>query len=356
MVVTINSIMPVVYMSGLPWSTDPADCGKIVTRTKSQVTVADLERIWDAGTPFFTKDAMRDVQTQIRNARTGDLIRVRSLLGTDVYFRVCTGEEVHPGFEPGRRLYVPMLSSTVGFEAGKEMCSTNPHGPLPNSMEPQIFWRDFYGLQAIVEGINMPLCSMILAAKTVRFTDDGIPISPVSVSPVPAARDFLARGIRAFADCQPRTRLEAALRRRLPRVKKIVAFANNSIAVTQDGRARDMSSDVQHALMLELRKILLDIGSEHGTSHTGQEDRGKKCTNDIALYAQDPAYTDVDRAVLGEHGIEIVDDPGGFLEVDEEAAVLSFSPNIPVRSIVADIALPAMSEYRHSSHFPPSDG
>jgi len=62
----------------------------------------------------------------------------------------------------------------------------------------------------------------------------------------------------------------------------------------------------------------------------------------IGCYAQDPDYTDIDREVLEQSGITILDDPQGFLEVDDSTAVLSFGANIPLRQVIADIARPAM--------------
>ncbi|KAK3945375.1 hypothetical protein QBC46DRAFT_116863 [Diplogelasinospora grovesii] len=70
--------------------------------------------------------------------------------------------------------------------------------------------------------------------------------------------------------------------------------------------------------------------------------KGLADPNTIKCYAQGPRYTDVDRQVLEDQGITVLDDPKAFLEIDEETVVLSICPEIPVRQIVADIARPAM--------------
>jgi hypothetical protein len=62
----------------------------------------------------------------------------------------------------------------------------------------------------------------------------------------------------------------------------------------------------------------------------------------IKCYAQDPAYYATCEAVLGERGIEVLQDEAGFLLVDANSIVLSFAPNIPVRQIIADLTRPAM--------------
>jgi hypothetical protein len=94
-----------------------------------------------------------------------------------------------------------------------------------------------------------------------------------------------------------------------------------------DREPSEMRSAYQHALIITLRDILAERQGH---------------LNDIGCYAQDPDYTDVDRAVLEQSGITILDDPQGFLEVDDSTVVLSFGPNVPVRQVIADIARPAM--------------
>lgn len=109
----------------------------------------------------------------------------------------------------------------------------------------------------------------------------------------------------------------------LPGITKIIAFACSSMS---DGNHRRQRSASQHALILGLRNML-------GASQPGVH---------IKCFAQDPAYSEVDAAVLAEAGITVVDDPQGFLEVDDQSVVLSFSPNVPVRQIITDLARPVV--------------
>jgi hypothetical protein len=83
----------------------------------------------------------------------------------------------------------------------------------------------------------------------------------------------------------------------------------------------------QHALILTLRDVLSEKKGNLGG---------------IACYAQDPGYSDTDKSILEKYGIKILSDPEGFLEVDDATVVLSFSPNVPVRQVVADLARPAV--------------
>jgi hypothetical protein len=120
------------------------------------------------------------------------------------------------------------------------------------------------------------------------------------------------------------------------RIKKIVAFACGSITHF-DERSRGRSC-YQHGLIKTLREIL--IQARHDNVNLTREQREEQ----IQCFIQDPAYTDIDRTILqDDYGIAtIIENPEGFLQVDDSTVVLSFSPNVPVRQIVVDIAKPAV--------------
>jgi hypothetical protein len=67
----------------------------------------------------------------------------------------------------------------------------------------------------------------------------------------------------------------------------------------------------------------------------------KQEDDSVTGYAQDPGYDDIDRSILNEHGIKAVEDPEGFLVVDDSSIVLAFAPEVPVMQIVTDLAKPA---------------
>lgn len=112
----------------------------------------------------------------------------------------------------------------------------------------------------------------------------------------------------------------------IPPVQKIVAFACSTM--TWDDEARHRST-VQHTLILTIRDCLA-------------KRRQFSNPSTVKCFVQDPLYTSTDRQVLGDQGITVLDDPNGFLEIDEETIVLSHAPDIPVRQITADITRPAM--------------
>ncbi|EJP68620.1 uncharacterized protein BBA_02622 [Beauveria bassiana ARSEF 2860] len=61
----------------------------------------------------------------------------------------------------------------------------------------------------------------------------------------------------------------------------------------------------------------------------------------VQCYAQDPAYAAEEKKLLAALGFTVLEDPKGFLEVDEATLVFSVTPNIPVRQVVADMGWPA---------------
>ena len=55
------------------------------------------------------------------------------------------------------------------------------------------------------------------------------------------------------------------------------------------------------------------------------------------IFTQDPVYTDVDKLILQEPGIIVLDNLQAFLEIDDFTAVFSYAADAPVREIVSDI-------------------
>jgi hypothetical protein len=116
----------------------------------------------------------------------------------------------------------------------------------------------------------------------------------------------------------------------LSNVKKIIAFSCSTMTWSDNEL---MPSMAQHALILLLRDLLVVNGN-----------------NEIKCFAQDPIYTDIDEQILYEFGITVLDDPRAFLEVDSSSIVVSISPDIPIRQIVADIARPALIIWDRVQH------
>jgi hypothetical protein len=112
----------------------------------------------------------------------------------------------------------------------------------------------------------------------------------------------------------------------LVNINQIVAFACGSIRNDLDTDQETPRSSCQHSLILTLRDIL----------DGKREDLGS-----VSCYAQEPAYSDTDKLILGDHGITVLDDQDGFLRVDDSTLVISCAPQVPVKQIIIDLARPA---------------
>lgn len=146
-------------------------------------------------------------------------------------------------------------------------------------------------------------------------------------------------------------------------IRKIVGFGLGSLSFLED-EYHCSRAHAQHAAVRTMAKALKARGLgargmngngngclELTTNGNGNGDRdlygdsgkdsGMEVDGDeVKCYAQDPAYNDVDQALLRGIGIEPLDDPKGFLEIDEDTLVFSVSPNVPVKQVVADVQWP----------------
>ncbi|PGG96705.1 hypothetical protein AJ79_09475 [Helicocarpus griseus UAMH5409] len=159
--------------------------------------------------------------------------------------------------------------------------------------------------------------------------------------PIEVVEDMLKSTIQIWETTESckrlRTILTAAAKNNdnLRDISKIVGFAFGDISSERksDSALAPPRSYFQHALLLTLRDVLLQIKGEENSNDS---------TDKLRCFVQDPSYQDVDDQVLKKSGITILEDPDGFLETDDSTAVLSFAPNVPVRQIVCDIARPAL--------------
>jgi hypothetical protein len=134
--------------------------------------------------------------------------------------------------------------------------------------------------------------------------------------------NFVTHGEPWLESEECRAIIQSLLSHSSRRIRKIVGFALGSLArADSDVLPRWI---VQHALILGIADALRKT---HG--------------HEIKCFAQEPIYTDDDKAFLHNKGITVLEDPMGFLEVDEETLVISISPNVCVKQILADLIRPA---------------
>lgn len=109
-------------------------------------------------------------------------------------------------------------------------------------------------------------------------------------------------------------------------VSNIISFGSGTFTgnVKADWRTH---STFQHASLLTLREFVRETLGD---------------VDDIKILAQDPAYTQVDKDVLTERRIDILEDPDGFLELDDRSIVVSCALAAPIKQIVMDLCRPLM--------------
>ncbi|OAR01716.1 hypothetical protein LLEC1_03255 [Akanthomyces lecanii] len=118
-------------------------------------------------------------------------------------------------------------------------------------------------------------------------------------------------------------------------IRKIVCFGLGRLddwtKTTRETLATSVErAAVQHAAALTMAETL-----------TAKQDREVKAGGVVRCYTQEPAYADTEKALLAKLSFTVLEDPKGFLEVDEHTLVFSVIPNVPVRQIVTDMASPA---------------
>jgi hypothetical protein len=94
--------------------------------------------------------------------------------------------------------------------------------------------------------------------------------------------------------------------------QKIISFGLGSMDI------RSSNSFHQHAALFAIAKLL------------------QANESNITCYCQDPGYTSANEELLTQFGAIILKSPMGFLEVDRTSLVISISPDVPVKQIVAD--------------------
>lgn len=185
------------------------------------------------------------------------------------------------------------------------------------------FDNDSHGKQFYLEGrhISGYLCSVHVVRST-RIISDPPLVQNLSYGDSTAQ---LKRKDREWQKSKMCKKLQQILNTSAAShdIRKIVAVALGTFSIKLPKEFIDFSP-VQHALLLTVREWLLT--------------RRKT----IDCFAQDPDYLGADKRILEKHGVEVVDDPRAWLEVDDSSILYSVAPSCPTKAIIADIARPAV--------------
>ncbi|KAJ5489060.1 hypothetical protein N7539_003950 [Penicillium diatomitis] len=284
------------------WSTVPQDAPQ-----STEEAQALIDQLYLSGGPFFSKEMIRLAFEQCqRKPVRGEMLYINDVTGAVVEFECQTGEVKIQIDHDGEKSTYLLLDPVLSYE-----CRAH--------LKHHLWWTG-------IREDRSPFCSLTLLHPSFKFkTDTREPIDPTPRRPPEAvAQEFLDRS-RKWQKSEVAQQLVHILCAHAAghEISKIIGLALGAISYDTDDRSR---SFVQHALLLTLQDWLM-----------GRDKKDKP-----VCYAQDPAYRSVDRQILKEHGIEAIDDPRAWLEIDNESIVFSVAPNVPVKEIVADIARPAI--------------
>ncbi|KAL4869567.1 hypothetical protein BDV12DRAFT_76097 [Aspergillus spectabilis] len=190
---------------------------------------------------------------------------------------------------------------------------------------------------------------------SICYTSSAEIYPPASSSAVQAA---FARNKRKWETSETRATLIASLQDLMQEgrlgkgsIRKIIGFGLGSLAAIAEESPSEQGVSVQlgdgyhcvrahaqHAALGTVAETLISNWSSQ--SDPNIETNTEAESHEIKCYAQDPAYSEIDQALLRSIGIEPLDDPKGFLEIDPHTLIFSVSPNVPVKQVVADVGWP----------------
>jgi hypothetical protein len=303
----------------------------VMNRAEIHKICSPINAIYDAGTPFFTKAAIRElVQTidksGIRPVQTVPLSLHFSIVGID---NKTVNIPIHLGVrDPATARWPPSDDGSVWINTNLDI-EFRPADYLTSLSFMHIL--DFDPDTAFLTMRVHPVASRIIPS-----TGEVLPFSPdeaVKIRPAPEIRATLQEEMskwNASAACHAliATFQAEADAGRLPHVDKIVAFACHRLSTPE--RAERVAAE--HAIVLSIRDFFTQRLNAAVTA----------TATAVPCYSQDPVYEDVDREVLAELGVTVLEHPRAFLEVDESSVVFAQAPDIAVRQVVADLARPAV--------------
>ncbi|KAE8153567.1 hypothetical protein BDV25DRAFT_136686 [Aspergillus avenaceus] len=263
--------------------------------------IAIMDHIYESGTPFFPKEQLASIAKKLREPyQNGDCFNIAGIDGKVVVFSLFNPVQIDSDDDEAQNANVPpgiMYISSVEMRMDMvrqreihcaSLCSVrlcHPHFGIPKVKNTQTY---------AMEDIHM-------VEKLLNFS------------------------ILEWEECKVYRKVQRVLKTvgGMHRINKIIGFACGSISSLN--RYRATRSTWQHALLLTV-KATLERYNE----------------GEITCYAQDPAYTEVDEAMLSKVGIKVLKDPDGLLEADDSSVVVACRPSFPLKEIIADNARPAI--------------
>ncbi|CAG8071442.1 unnamed protein product [Penicillium salamii] len=274
--------------------------------TKEQA-IALIDEFYGSKTPLFTKKAIGELAAQLKTQITaGDTIITKDLTGVSLEWKVKVGKSTWLRSYPDTDIRNEWIYKAIGI-------NYNSKAQLKSDLD----WKE------VENTVYSPLSLMhrICRVDSNSENKDTIHNHRIEERDV-VAQDFQSK-ILAWEESETCKNFKSILSSFASGhdINKIVGLACGSLALPENDSAAS-----QTALLVTVRNWLKERDSNIN----------------VSCYIQDPMNTPVDKEVLADVGFEMIDDPRGWLEVDEQSVVLSVAPNVPVKEIIADIARPAI--------------
>ncbi|CAG7946870.1 unnamed protein product [Penicillium nalgiovense] len=274
-----------------------------------------IDGLYESGVPFFTKGLIQDMWDQIKQDPA---------LGDKILTKDITGAVVECEVEKGKVRQWRVDDTEMEYVCKELVLSYQCRACLRR----EIKWND-YPFE------HWEPCAIKPMHRTHEWdskTESIIPRrGPLDLGVVTKTFQDKSQEWKESPACEKlKTILSSSAKNH--EIDKVIAFAFGTMSgqyFEDDGSLYMRSgwrSASQHALLVTIIEWMKE------------RDHKEK----VLCYSQEPAYTEVDKKILDEVGIEVIEDPRGWLEVDEHSIVLSVASNVPSKEIIADISRPAV--------------
>ncbi|KAL4938832.1 hypothetical protein BDV06DRAFT_200076 [Aspergillus oleicola] len=263
-----------------------------------------IDELYSAGRPLYPREVLQHVRDQLRQPLSnGDIIYVKAFDGSTYDYPVQTGNtKWRPDYNSGDENKVVEWVLTT----------------------PEIYYNSFESLQHNLHwSLSRAYCSIGIAHGMVRRDQEPDPPGDLD-----AGLLFFKDTLREWEQSEAWKELKSTMLslHLQTSIHKVVGMACGDFTGKRSPQ-RCRRSAVQNSLLLTIKNALQESGLG---------------TGDVACYAQDPAYSKTDQLILESSGIQVIEDPEGFLQMDDRSLVFCCAPNICVKQIIADTARPAI--------------
>ncbi|KAI0883909.1 uncharacterized protein GGS22DRAFT_166374 [Annulohypoxylon maeteangense] len=290
--------------------TRPADKEKLV---QMDLLFREIQSIYDAGTPIFTKDNIRQVGKELHRFQNGDRnnggnITMRGVNGVD--YEVFVPPPIR---RPPRENEICSDPAWVIHYCAIEYLTSFKYPDVAIFDLQSAYLPMRIGSIVRIQKKNLKSCSLELQR--------------------PAAPEEDLNTYRAIERHWKTTEHYAQLQEVLSNIEipfpltKVIAVASGKLVFQSQVSKRRV---LHHSLVSDLRLTLVRRGFLLDAASPTQP------------YVQDPAYTQRDTDILRSAGFTVLNDPQAWLELDESSVLVCINTDLPVADIVADICRPAL--------------